>query len=49
LHSRKPSEAKSLTFLLQPICHLTGRFGEGWLSSLIGDIASKKNKNKNED
>ena len=27
-HPRKSSETKSFTFLLQPICHPAGRFGE---------------------
>jgi len=39
----KSSEIKSLAFLLQPICHLPGRFYEYWLASL-GDTVSKKIK-----
>jgi len=35
-YPRKSSETKSLTFLLQPICYLLGRFGEDRLSAVSG-------------
>jgi len=38
---RKSSVTKNLTFLLQPIYHPPGRFGEGRLGGL-GGIPSKK-------
>jgi len=37
---QKSSETKSLTSLLQPICHLPGRFGKDRLCGL-GDMQSK--------